>query len=147
MAYTPNPGFAGTDYFNYCARDDKTDSNLGRVNIEVGADAANADLHGDGLADLVERAFGLSVSRVSRGTAPEIAFCEVDGVRFLQAVYDSKLIPPDLSVIFEASSDLSGWDENAPSISTTTDAAGRTVKRVPVDAQSRIFLRYRVVRQ
>jgi hypothetical protein len=147
VAYTPNPGFAGTDYFNYCARDNKTDSNLGRVNIEVGADAANADLDGDGLSDLVERAFGLSVSRVSRGTAPEIAFCEINGERILQAIYDPKLIPPDLSVIFEASSDLSNWDENAPSISTTTDAAGRTVKRISVDAQSRIFLRYRVVRQ
>ncbi len=147
VAYTPNPGFAGTDYFNYCARDNRTDSNLGRVNIEIGADAANADLDGDGLPDLVERAFGLDISRVSRGTAPEIAFVETaPGQRVLQAIYDPKLIPPDLSVIFEVSSDLNTWSATAPSLTTTTDAAGRTVKRVDLNAQGRIFLRYRVER-
>ncbi len=149
VAYTPDPGFAGTDFFTYCARDNRTDSNLGRVNIDVGADAANVDIDGDGLPDLVERAFGLSVSRVSRGTAPEVALREIaPGRQVLQAVYDPRLIPPDLALVFEVSSDLSDWSGTAPALTTSTDAAGRTVKQVELnDGPSRVFLRYRVIRQ
>ncbi len=147
IAYTPDPGFAGTDYFTYCARDDRTDSNLGRVNIEVGADAAAADIDGDGIPDLVERAFGLSVARISRGTAPQIALVESGGEQVLQARYDPRLIPPDLDLIFEVSSDLEVWDEESPALNTSTDTAGNTVKRVTVGSDSRLFMRYRVVRR
>ncbi|MCB1233096.1 MAG: hypothetical protein KDN19_22830, partial [Verrucomicrobiae bacterium] len=147
VVYTPNPGFAGTDFFTYCARDNRTDSNLGRVNIDVGANADLADIDHDGLPDIVERAFGLDVSRVSRGTAPEIALCEIEpGQRFFQAIYDPRLIPSDLRVIFEVSPDLQNWSDNSPLIETSTDSAGRIVKRVAIGDAPRLFLRYRVVR-
>lgn len=147
FAYTPSPGFSGTDFFTYCARDNRTDSNLARVNIEVGADAALVDLDGDGLSDLVERAFGLDVARVSRGTAPEVALCEIEGQLVLQAIHNPALIPPDLSVIFEGSNDLVNWSANFPNLTTTTDTIGQTVKRLPIEAGQKAFLRYRVVRQ
>lgn len=147
IAYTPDPGFSGTDYFTYCARDDRSDSNLGRVNVDVGADAAAADIDGDGIPDLIERAFGLSVARVSRGTAPQIALAENGGAQVLLARYDPRLIPPDLDLVFEVSSDLENWDEQSPALSTTSDAAGNTVKRVTVGTDSRLFMRYRVIRR
>ena len=42
VAYTPNPGFVGTDLFTYCAMDNRTDSNLGIVHIEIGTGANTA---------------------------------------------------------------------------------------------------------
>lgn len=36
MTYTPDPGFIGTDYFNFMASDKKTESNIATVTIMVG---------------------------------------------------------------------------------------------------------------
>ncbi len=148
VAYTPAPGFSGTDLFTYCARDNRTDSNLALVNIEVGENAEDADIDHDGIPDLVERAFGLNVSRVSRGTAPQITLTEITpGQSALVARHNPELVPPDLSVIFEVSTDLVEWREDATKITTLTDAAGNTVKQVAISPGQRLFLRYRVVRK
>ncbi|MCB1511724.1 MAG: hypothetical protein KDJ36_12550, partial [Hyphomicrobiaceae bacterium] len=138
FAYTPDPGFSGTDAFTYCARDNRTDSNLAKVDIDVGTDAPQADLDGDGIPDLVERAFGLDVSRVSRGTAPEIAFCEEGGVRSLQAMYNPALIPQGFQVFFEASEDLQNWSTTDPAILTSQDAAGNVIKKVAIGPRPRL---------
>ncbi|MGB6219863.1 Ig-like domain-containing protein [Haloferula sp.] len=147
VAYTPNPGFSGTDAFSYCARDNRTDSNLATVSISVGAGASTVDNDHDGIADLVERAFGLSTSRLSRGTAPDYQlYDDGNGNLSIQAVYNPRLIPSDLGLVFEASNDLENWDPDAPNLTTTTDARGNSVVRLAVHANSstQSFLRCRV---
>jgi hypothetical protein len=150
VAYTPGPGFAGTDVFTYCAADDRTDSNLGVVSITVGSNPDTLDADRDGIPDLVERAFGLSTSRVSRGTAPEY-FLHDDGggVLSIQATYDPRLIPADLDLDFEVSTDLQSWSGSAANLSTSTDARGNIVKRValPPTGPPTTYMRYRVTRK
>ncbi|MGJ8642417.1 MAG: Ig-like domain-containing protein [Luteolibacter sp.] len=147
VAYTPNPGFAGTDVFNYCARDNRTDSNLATVRINVGPGANIVDNDLDGIPDLIERAFGLSTSRLSRGTAPDYQlYDDGSGNLSIQAVYNPALIPADLSLTFEASTDLKTWDPNDPNLSTSTDARGNTVVRLAIlpGSTTKNFLRCRV---
>lgn len=148
VVYTPDPAFVGTDVFTYCAKDNRTDSNLGIVNINVGSGANTVDADGDGIADLVERAFGLSTSRVNRGGAPEYhLYTDSSGERYIQAIYDPKLIPAGLTLVFEASPDLSpsSWDSEAGLIRSSNDQ-GKTVVRLPLPAtgSAQYFLRCRV---
>jgi hypothetical protein len=152
VSYTPNPGFAGTDVFTYCARDDRTDSNLGVVHIEVGAGANTVDNDHDGIPDMIERAFGLSTARLNRGTAPNWQIRD-DGAgnKSIQAVYNPALVPPDLQLVFEASNDLADgtWDASHPNLTTTTDARGHTVVRLalPPAGPVKSFIRCRVERR
>ncbi|MGJ8651426.1 MAG: Ig-like domain-containing protein [Opitutaceae bacterium] len=147
IAYTPNPGFVGTDLFTYCAMDNRTDSNLGIVHIEIGDGANTADHDGDGIADLVERAFGLSTSRVSRGNAPDYKLYEdSEGQQFIQATYNPSLIPDDLELIFEACDDLNSWDTEDLHLSRNTNSAGNVVVRLALaqGGADKHFLRCRV---
>jgi len=145
-------GHVGTDLFTYCARDNRTDSNLGIVQIAIGSGANTADTDNDGIADLVERAFGLSTSRLSRGNAPDYKiYQDGNGQKFIQAVYSPRLIPADLNLVFEASGNLASgsWDANYPQLSTSSNSQGNTVVRLalPPEGANQSFLRCRVERK
>jgi hypothetical protein len=149
IGYTPNPGFVGTDMFSYCARDNRTESNLGIASITVGSGADVVDQDGDGIADLIERAFGLSTARVNRGNAPDYKiYREPGGEPYLQATYNPKLIPADLNLVFEASGTLEAgsWDSGDPELMTITNTKGDTVVRMRLGADKH-FLRCRVVQR
>ena len=113
----------------------------------VGAIVTGLALHA-WLRNVVERAFGLSTSRRSRGTAPDYRIHDDrNGNRSIQAVYNPRLIPPDLTLVFEASENLTTWDSTAPNLSTSTDARGNTVVRLAIQTGPSAtpgFLRCRV---
>jgi len=149
IGYTPNPGFIGTDMFSYCARDNRTESNLGIASITVGNGVDVVDQDGDGIADLIERAFGLSTTRFNRGNAPNYQiYTEPGGASYLQATYNPQLIPADLHLIFEASGTLAAgsWDSADPELMTLTNSQGHSVVRMRLDSNKH-FLRCRVVQR
>jgi len=144
IAYTPEPGYTGTDYFEYCARDDYRESNLALVPIEVGADASMADLDDDGVPDLVERALGMSSEYTGRHGYSRIRMKSGEnGSVLLQAIYDSRLIPPDLEVIVQVSEDMKTWSSSVDGLITFVNGQGMTVTSFEskLDSGTRQFMR------
>lgn len=149
IAYTPAPGFHGTDHFTYCASDEFTESNLGVVSIDVGAAAGQADADGDGLPDLLERALGLPPERPSRGGYSRISLVEEDGQLFLQAMYDARLTPPDVQLAVQISHNLTDWTDNDPLLTHHVNSQGMSVVRysIPINGGTCEFMRFAVFRK
>jgi len=149
VAYTPKPGFAGTDVFTFAAADGEKESNLGVVSIRVGADGETADRDGDGAPDLLERALGSKRERAQIGPILN-TWLDIRNPADprLEVRADLRHTPPDLVAGLEASNDLDTWTELVGTAAVTQDYRGITVYSIAVPSGSAAprFIRLRAER-
>ncbi|HWI59019.1 MAG TPA: hypothetical protein VNZ22_17470, partial [Bacillota bacterium] len=121
------------------------------------ADAADPD--GDGVANLLEYAFGMNPNSASRSALPAASMIATNDNNYLAVRFSRRLPPSELTYTVQTSTDLVGWTDGVAwsdsgavtSVGHTTVVSGgtNTVVRVdtPLSILPQMFLRVRVERK
>ncbi len=104
----------------------------------------DADPDGDGVANLLEYAFGFDPLVPDPGAAPRPGFVTVEGVRYLAITFHRNTAASDVVFTPQASSDLKSWEVGLVPVGDP-DAADVTYRDfAPADSFDRRFLRVEV---
>lgn len=145
--YFAEPGYVGPDNFAYTASDSGgyvDSASVGIISVAVGTFSALLDADGDGIADLIEYALGLSPQFPSASGATVPAIETFGGLRYLTLNIARFLPPSDATVSIEVSGDLQTWLPATVVTNSTTLIKARD----PIFAANatRRFIRLKVTR-
>ena len=116
--YRSDPGFIGPDFYTYLAASagSVVDSAPATISVNVGNVTTTLDSDGDGIADVLEYALGLSPQFSSPERKPVIGF-DLIGGKYYQTISTVRSItPPDATLSFQVSADKIKW---APAVKVT----------------------------